>query len=359
MTRARRTQIDLESTPYYHCMSRCVRRAFLCGTDKHTGVSYDHRKQWIVDCIAHLADAFAIELAAYAVMSNHFHVVLYVNEAKAESWSVREVITQWLKLCKGSKLVNRFHRHEELSPAELKVIDNLAENYRQRLMSISEYMGCLKQPIAYAANREDSCRGRFWEGRFKSQALLDEKALLTCMMYVDLNPIRAGVCDSLESSDFTSIQQRILDYAKSQSTKKTTTKSTLRTKKQKKGEPEFRQPMLQCFLTTNNSTDKNNAITNNNISSISISLNLTDYFELIDWTGRAVREDIRGAIPSEVKSLLNKLSLDPDAVIGTIQEYKKRFKTVVGPIDKLKEYAKQIGKKWLFGYSGCKALYNP
>jgi len=209
MTQARRSQIDLASTPYYHCMSRCVRQAYLCGEDRNTGVSYDHRKQWMVDRMALLADAFAIEIAAYAVLSNHYHVILFVDEAKAQSWTVKEVIERWLMIYSGSQLVRRFHEGDTLSGGELEAINGLAEDYRKRLMNISEFMRCLNQHIAYAANQEDRCKGRFWEGRFKSQALLDEKALLTCMMYVDLNPIRAGMCDSLESSDFTSIQQRI------------------------------------------------------------------------------------------------------------------------------------------------------
>ncbi len=92
MPKPRCAQIALESTPYYHCVSRCVRRAFLCGTDLHTSRSYEHRRQWIETRLQELAQLFAIEVCSYAVMSNHYHAVLYVDSEVAAEWSGAEVI---------------------------------------------------------------------------------------------------------------------------------------------------------------------------------------------------------------------------------------------------------------------------
>jgi REP element-mobilizing transposase RayT len=201
MTRARKHQVCVESTPYYHCISRCVRRAFLCGEDRFTGKSFDHRKEWLVERMRALSAVFAVDICAYAVMSNHFHLVVRVAPERVESWDDEELLER-LALVFGptARLIRTLSaraRKQALAP------------WRARLADLSWFMRCLNESIARRANREDGCTGRFWEGRFKSQALLDEGALITCMSYVDLNPVRAGLAKTLEEADFTSIRERL------------------------------------------------------------------------------------------------------------------------------------------------------
>ncbi len=214
MTRARRELIALESTPYYHCISRCVRRAFLCGEDSLTGNNYEHRKIWVTDRLRELAGLFAIDICAYAVMSNHYHLVLRIDRRKAESWDDHMVIDRWAVLFKPPLLVLNYQKGLSQSDAEIRAARELVWKWRERLTDISWFMRCLNEHLARRPNEEDCCRGRFWEGRFKSQALLDEAAVLTCMSYVDLNPVRARLAETPETSEFTSIQQRIRHYAK-------------------------------------------------------------------------------------------------------------------------------------------------
>ena len=143
-------------------------------------------------------------------------MVLLVNHQQAKALSRDEVIDLWLKLFKAPPIVSRYLNSEELLDVELDLLDKYVEQWRERLMDISWFMRCLNEYIAREANKEDGCKGRFWEGRFKYQALLDEKALLTCMAYVDLNPVSAGIANTLEASNFTSIQERLFSYAAGQ-----------------------------------------------------------------------------------------------------------------------------------------------
>ncbi len=209
MPRPRYAQVSLEDTPFYHCISRCVRRAFLCGVDDYSGKSYEHRRDWVESRLLELAAVFSIDLCAYAVMSNHLHLVLRVDLKTATEWTLEQVLQRWHLLYSGTLLSQRFLRGETLSDIEYITLQQTTEVYRQRLMDISWFMRALNEPIARQANREDGCSGRFWEGRFKSQPLLDDAAVLACMAYVDLNPIRAGIAKTPEDSDYTSIQRRI------------------------------------------------------------------------------------------------------------------------------------------------------
>ncbi len=208
MTRSRKTLISLAATQFYHYTSRCVRHSFLCGLDKVSGVCFEHRRQWIEDRLLALAQWFAMDIAANTIMSNHYHVVLQVNREKALSWSDAEVVERLREIF--PRKVKSKESTTESSAKELEnpVLPKVIACWRERLMDISWFMRCLNEPVARQANQEDKVTGRFWEGRFKSQALLDESALLACMAYVDLNPVRAKIAATPEAAAHTSTQRR-------------------------------------------------------------------------------------------------------------------------------------------------------
>jgi REP element-mobilizing transposase RayT len=104
MPQPRRNQVSLVDTPYYHCVTRCVRRSFLCGVDSYSGQSYEHRRGWVEKRLLFLSTLFAIDICSYAVMSNHVHVVVHVDKDEALSWDVDEVLRRYHKLHNGTLL---------------------------------------------------------------------------------------------------------------------------------------------------------------------------------------------------------------------------------------------------------------
>ena len=337
MTHARKELISLDSTPYYHCISRCVRRAFLWGEDSFTGKNFEHRKGWVTGRLRELADTFAIDIAAYAVMSNHYHLVLRVDRQKASNWSTNEVIDRWKRLYKLPQTVVRYQRNETLLEAERMRVNQYVETWRERLFDISWFMRCLNEHLARRANEEDNCSGRFWEGRFKSQALLDEAAVLTAMSYVDLNPIRAAMADTPESSDFTSIAQRIAELnAIDEPVSSTDTKTNT-----------LCGPGLMGLAPQHEDPHPN-----------AMGFSLTDYLELVDWSGRAIRNDKRGFIDQEIPPILTRIGLEPGGFINHLRGRKGRpHSRVLGSIEKMRQAAVEMGRSFIKGLSEARALY--
>ncbi len=163
MPQARKHQVSIIDTPYYHVVSRCVRRTFLCGKDVKTGEDYEHRRQWIVDRIRLLSSIFAIDILSYAVMSNHYHLVVKLDSSKVDLWSRDEVIHRWLSLFKGPSLVHKYLKGDALCPEENRIFEELIEKWRVRLGDLSWFMRLLNEPIARQANKEDNCTGHFWD----------------------------------------------------------------------------------------------------------------------------------------------------------------------------------------------------
>ena len=207
---ARREIVPSDEVGVYHCTARCVRRAFLCGVDSYSGQDYEHRREWIRQRLEHLASIFAIDICVYTVMSNHLHLVVRTRPDLVPEWSAEDVAWRWMRLHPPRDPGTG--QRTEPSPGDINRIASNPERIEQvrgQLASLSWFMRCLCEPIARRANKEDECTGRFWEGRFHSQRLIDEGAILAGSIYVDLNPIRAGMAETPEEATYTSAFDRI------------------------------------------------------------------------------------------------------------------------------------------------------
>jgi len=281
-------------------VSRCVRRAFLCGRDSVTGFNFEHRRAWIEIRLLKQAEIFAIDLCAYAVMSNHYHVVLHINKKQQQGWSDADVVARWQ---------SRHRLPEWFESADEERVASTVAVWRERLGSISWFMKCLNEPLARLANKEDGCKGRFWEGRFRSQALLDEAAVLKCMAYVDLNPIRANMAATPEESAHTSIQRRIENRA------------------------EGLAPM------TGELSD-----------GFSLPVRQTDYLTLIDWTGRQFRPDKRGSIGATQPPIVERLQRSGRrAWLDEMKCLTHYYFRAIGDVVSLSAYRDHLGQTKLKG----------
>ncbi|REG82251.1 transposase, partial [Marinomonas pollencensis] len=179
------------------------------------------------------------------------------------------------------------------------------------LTDISWFMKELNEPIARRANLEDECTGHFWEGRFKSQALLDEAALIACMAYVDLNPVRSGISDAPEDSDFTSIKKRVVSLK------------------------ENSQPKNLYPFVGNPRQDMPEGLP----------FQLADYLELVDLTGRIVRESKKGSIDASLLPILQRLNISSENWLCIATEFEARTGRVVGQELSIDQYCESHQRK--------------
>ena len=345
MTTARSKQIQKEKNYKAHVISRSVRRAWLIGEDPETGCHYNHRRQWIVDRISLLVQQFSIEVCAYSIMSNHFHLVLDVRYDISQTWTAEEVVRRWWqlyppKMMKEETSDDIIAFHLDRIAADKEQVDI----WRDRLADLSWFMKCLNEPIALMANKEDGCTGRFWESRFKSQILLDGAALIACMAYVDLNPVRAKMADTPETSDYTAISARIQQQ------------------QAVKHDPELADiveqatiPKLVPFATCQQEVLKK---IQQDTGLVCLPIQQNDYFKLVDWTGRCIKEGKRGKIPAHLAPILQRLEINQDQWVDGVEHYGRRFYRVVGSLQHLVTETINQGLCWLKGQQTAKILFQ-
>jgi hypothetical protein len=281
-----------------------------------------------------LSGVFSIDICAYAVLSNHYHLVLHVDRTRAAEWSKQQVVDQWSTLFRVPTIVERW-RKAVAGQAERDAAERLIEAWRHRLTDVSWYMRCLNEPLARRANAEDACTGRFWEGRFKSQALLDEAGLLTAMAYVDLNPLRAGIAATPEDSEFTSIHERIRQH-----------RLTVCAQRELTGESSAPLVPLLAF--------QDHAAPDNAV----VPFRFIDYLELLDWSGRCMRPDKYAAIDPRAPPILTRLNINATAWQASMHLNSNVFGRAMGQLDHLRLHAKALGQSWVKGLRQAQTLYR-
>ncbi|MCL9780187.1 transposase [Vibrio sp. S4M6] len=316
MTTARKQLICLESTAYYHCVSRCVRRSYLCGEDELTGKSYEHRRAWVEEKIYQLADIYCVDICAYAVMSNHYHLVVYLDKEGADTLTKLRVVQRWGQNHRLPLLVERWLRGEVSNQAERESVEILIEEWRRRLYSLSWFMKELNFYIACRANQEDGCKGHFWEGRFKSQALMDEQALIAAMAYVDLNPVRAGIEEMPETSAHTSIKARVSALKRDQA---------------------FVSGLADFIGNKNNEQIKG------------LPFRLIDYLTLVDWSARQYREG-KASLKESTPSILNRLNLTTKQWMLACTQLEKARASSIGCARSLAMQKRQTSRKRIHSF---------
>ena len=365
----RRFLIDPTEVAVYHCINRCVRRSFLCGKDPLSGKDYEHRRQWIQDRMQFLAGQFGVDVLGFSIMSNHIHIVIRNRPDIVQGWSDIQVARRWWNIF--PKRRDDEGHAKEPTDFELQMITfnavQLAE-IRQRLSSVSWFMRCLAEPIARKANYEDICRGCFWEGRYKCVPILDESALAACLAYVDLNPIRAQIAETPETSRFTSVYERIQALGQQPADVSAQIESESPDSRCDTEVPPNCSPAESGHKPTSGAAwlspfELSEATSDEPVPSDRASnkgclpMSFAEYLELLDWTGRQLRQDKRGAIPHDLAPILERLRVSDEGWMQLMGRFSRLFRRAAGRPPSLQREREQRGCQLMQGIRHSRAIF--
>ncbi len=336
---------DPAEVQVFHVIQRCVRRAFLCGEDRFTGQSFEHRREWIRDRLEFLAGIFGIDCRTYTVHHNHLHLVLRSRPDVVASWSDVEVAERWLRLFPNRRKKDGWPETPTQPEIDMIVdqIDLLAER-RRRLSDVSWWMRCTAEKLTRRANHEDKCTRRFWEGRFKLQLLLNEAGLLACAAYVDLNPVRAAIADTPETSAYTGAKDRIDDLAVREDRTRASTHDWERSRRRRRS----------GWMSPTEISEKDDPIGpcpdgSGRRASVKgfLSVSLACYLELLDWMGRVLHAGKVRVIPKHLAPILSRIGLDATVWYDVVLKFGRMFKRAAGAPESLAQEAIRNGQQWL------------
>lgn len=334
MTTARKEVVVEGEEGVYHVGSRCVRKAYLCGYEESEEVDYSYRKEWLVERMFFLSEIFTVKILSYAVMSNHYHLVLWLRPQQTKQWSSQEVARRWLKLYPPKDY--RESKNEECLHQKIMLLsqdEERIEVLRERLGNLSWFMGRLNQHLAQLVNREEKTTGSFWEKRFFCKRLVDPSGVLASMAYVDLNPIRAKLAETPETSEFTSAYDRIVALQEEESSQEKTFER----------EKAIARAKQLCALKEE--------------EELPIPITTEAYLELLDWTGRSILADKPGAIPSSLSPILSRLKIRQQHWPQAILSYSSLFWRIIGSFSSMVLAAKKAQKQWFQGLNASKSAF--
>ena len=366
----------------YHCWSRCVRGAYLLGTDPESGKNYDHRKDWLVKLLEYQLSVFAVEAGGFTIEDTHLHLPVRTRPDVAATWSDAEVAWRW-KRAWPSWDGRQWQREVTDKSVDrlLKQPEKIAKA-RANLSTVSWFMARWKEPIAKLANAEEGKKGHFWDQRFGCRELADEPAVLACMVYVDLNPVYDTIVEKPEDYDYCSASRRIQAWQARQAqaagqpycgdalmadawlapiqeggpllTSASSASDTQTAEHEVQEDPPSRSqvepqvgPRKHDFRQRARASD----------SSI-LAMPLEQYLEVLDWTGRQWRPDKRGAIAADVPPILKRLSINSDIWAEGIAQFDQWFHRIVGRPTNLEERASEKGQKWFHGQRRCRDVFT-
>jgi REP element-mobilizing transposase RayT len=343
MTMARAHLVDVSVTRWYHCITRCVRRAFLLGEGE------SDRKEWIERRLQELAEIFAISVGGFSVMDNHLHVLVRLDPDVAGGWSDEEVVVRW-----GRLFPPRDRSRQPLPVSSewvqwrLKDVAWVATT-RARLQSLSWFMKCLKEPLARLANRQDKTRGAFFEERFKSVAILDEESLLATCTYIDLNSVAAGIAKAPESSPHTSVSTRV-EHVKAQGRTSDLKAAAGGSVAGSRASAGLEETIWLCPIEDRRGLGSAR-------EGMLEGFSLGSYLLLVDYTGRLFRGG-KALISAQLSGILERLGSSVEVWQARLEKLKGgrllgRF--FAATRDRLREVARGLGVHHLVNLGGCPA----
>jgi REP element-mobilizing transposase RayT len=343
MTVARAHLVDASVTRWYHCVTRCVRRAFLLGEGPHD------RKEWIEKRLEERAQIFGLAVGGFSVLDNHLHLLLRLDPEIANGWSDEDVVRRW-----GRLFPPRDKSRQPLAISNDWVQWRLKDagwvaTARERLQSLSWFMKCLKEPLSRLANRQDQTRGTFFEGRFKSVAILDEESLVAACAYIDLNPVAAGIAMAPETSKYTSIKKRV-EHVEAQG-------KTAHMEAARGGSVAgscaaggLEEALWLCPIEDRRQLDSSR-------EGMLEGFSLGSYLLLVDYTGRLFREG-KAAISGELAGIFDRLAINAaswQARLENLSRGRLLGRFFAATRERLREVAQCLGVRHLANLGGCAA----